>query len=150
MMLRIAERLARKDHALAIIAGDSLGQVASQTLQNMTAVGAASKMPVFRPLAGDDKQEILDLAKRIGTYEISAEPFHDCCPIFLPRSPALYASPGDLDRAEMNLDVQSLVTQGLRSVATERFTFVAGKVERVEVGTSRPVFSAAQCVPAEE
>src|SRR4029077_7360742 len=70
MMLRIAERIARKNHAQAIIAGDSLGQVASQTLQNMVAVGAASPMPVFRPLAGDDKQEILALARRIGTFEI--------------------------------------------------------------------------------
>ena len=113
MMLRIAERLARRDHALAIVAGDSLGQVASQTLQNMVAVGAASPMPVFRPLAGDDKQEILALARRIGTFDISAEPFHDCCRIFLPRSPALYASRGDLDQAEAGLDVPELVKLGM-------------------------------------
>src|ERR1700683_2757443 len=115
MMLRIAERLGRRDHALAIVAGDSLGQVASQTLKNMVAVGAASPMPVFRPLAGDDKQEILKLARVIGTYDISSEPFHDCCPMFLPRSPALYASPHDLEMAETELDVSELVRSGVSS-----------------------------------
>jgi tRNA uracil 4-sulfurtransferase len=132
MMLRIAERLGRRNHAQAIVAGDSLGQVASQTLQNMVAVGAASTMPVFRPLVGDDKQEILSLARRIGTFEISAEPFHDCCPIFLPRSPALYASPMDLERAEAGLDVPELVKLGVDTAARERYTFVQGRVERTE------------------
>ena len=112
MMLRIAERIARRNHAQAIITGDSLGQVASQTLQNMVAVGAASTMPVFRPLAGDDKQEILSLARRIGTFEVSVEPFHDCCRILLPRSPALYASAAELDRAETGLNVPAMVKQG--------------------------------------
>jgi thiamine biosynthesis protein ThiI len=132
MMLRIAEQLARRNHALAIVAGDSLGQVASQTLQNMVAVGAASPMPVFRPLAGDDKQEILALARRIGTYEISAEPFHDCCPIFLPRSPELYATPQGLEQAEAGLDVPALVKSAVRAAVLERFTFRGGKVERTE------------------
>jgi thiamine biosynthesis protein ThiI len=130
MMLRIAEQFGRRNHAIAVVAGDSLGQVASQTLQNMVAVGAASTMPVFRPLAGDDKQEIIALARRIGTYEISAEPFHDCCPIFLPRSPELYATPVDLEKAESGLDVQSLVRSAVRSASLERFTFADGKVER--------------------
>ena len=132
MMLRIAEQLGRRNHALAVVAGDSLGQVASQTLQNMVAVGAASIMPVFRPLAGDDKQDILALARRIGTYEISAEPFHDCCPIFLPRSPELYATPADLERAEEQLNVPELVRATVKTAALERFTFHRGKVERVE------------------
>ena len=132
MMLRIAEQLARRNHALAVVAGDSLGQVASQTLQNMVAVGAASTMPVFRPLAGDDKQQILELARRIGTFDISAEPFHDCCPIFLPRSPELYATPADLEKAEAGLDVPALVRSSVHSAALERFTFSGGKVERAE------------------
>jgi tRNA uracil 4-sulfurtransferase len=132
MMLRIAEQLGRRNHALAIVAGDSLGQVASQTLQNMVAVGAASHMPVFRPLAGDDKQEIIALARRIGTFDISAEPFHDCCPIFLPRNPELYASAADLETAEAGLDVSELVRTTVRNVTLERFTFSAGKVERAE------------------
>ena len=132
MMLRIAEQLGRRNHALAIVAGDSLGQVASQTLQNMVAVGAASTMPVFRPLAGDDKQEILALARRIGTFDISAEPFHDCCPIFLPRSPELYATAADLEKAEAGLNVPELVRSSVRSATLERFTFSGGKVERTE------------------
>src|SRR5579864_7464463 len=132
MMLRIAERIARKNHAQAIIAGDSLGQVASQTLQNMVAVGAASPMPVFRPLAGDDKQEILDLARRIGTFDISAEPFHDCCPLFLPRSPALYASAAELDEAETGLDVMGLVKEAIEATTLEKYSYSGGRVERLE------------------
>jgi thiamine biosynthesis protein ThiI len=131
MMLRIAERLARRARALAIVAGDSLGQVASQTLQNMVAVGAASPMPVFRPLAGDDKQEILALARRIGTFGISAEPFHDCCPLFMPRSPALHASAADLDQAEAGLNVPELVKLGVETAAVERYSFEKGRIERV-------------------
>ena len=132
MMLRIAERIARRNHAQAIVTGDSLGQVASQTLQNMVAVGAASPMPVFRPLAGDDKQEILALARRLGTFEISEEPFHDCCPLFLPRSPALYASASELDEAETGLKVFDLTKKAFEETALERYSYSAGKVERVE------------------
>jgi len=132
MMLRIAERLARRNHDQAIVAGDSLGQVASQTLQNMTAVGAASPMPIFRPLAGDDKQEILAVARRIGTYDISAEPFHDCCPLFLPRSPALYATAAELDQAEADLDIPGLVRQGFETATLERYSYDRGRVERVK------------------
>jgi thiamine biosynthesis protein ThiI len=136
MMLRIAERVAHKNHAQAIVSGDSLGQVASQTLQNMVAVGAASSMPVFRPLAGEDKQEILSIARKIGTFDISSEPFHDCCPMFMPRSPALYASADDLEQAERGLNVPELVTAGLNSAALERYAFVAGQVERSEKETT--------------
>src|ERR1700730_4601068 len=141
MMLRIAERIARKNHAEAIITGDSLGQVASQTLQNMVAVGAASPMPVFRPLAGDDKQEILAVARRIGTFEISEEPFHDCCPLFMPRSPALYASAADLEQAEAQLNVWELVKRAMETVALERYNYVAGRIERTEVVTPAVVSS---------
>ncbi len=132
MMLRITERIAHKNHAQAIVSGDSLGQVASQTLQNMVAVGAASTMPLFRPLAGDDKQEILNLARKIGTYEISSEPFHDCCPMFLPRSPALYASAGDLDQAEQTLNLPEMTTSGVNAATLERYAFIAGRVERTD------------------
>ena len=131
MMVRIAEQLARRCHALALVTGDSLGQVASQTLQNMVAVGDAVKMPVFRPLAGTDKLEILDLARKIGTYDISSEPFHDCCPAFMPRMPALYARPKELTAAEAGLDIGALVKQGVKSAICERFRFVEGRVEDV-------------------
>jgi tRNA uracil 4-sulfurtransferase len=135
MMLRIAEVFARRNGALALVTGDSLGQVASQTLRNMVSVEAAAKIPVFRPLAGTDKLEIIDTARKIGTHDISAEPFHDCCPVFLPRSPALYASPAELEAAEANLDIACLVRQGIDGAALEMFRYQAG---RVETAQSRP------------
>ncbi len=141
MMLRIAERLARRERAQAIVSGDSLGQVASQTLQNMVAVGAASPMPVFRPLVADDKQEILALARRLGTFEISAEPFHDCCPLFMPRSPSLHASAADLDQAEAGLDVPGLVNLGVETAVVERYAYQTGRIERI-VDTKRPMLAA--------
>jgi tRNA uracil 4-sulfurtransferase len=136
MMLRIADVLARRDHALALVTGDSLGQVASQTLRNLVAVEAAAKLPVFRPLIGTDKIDILATARKIGTYDISSEPFHDCCPVFLPKNPALYASAEDLDEAEANLDVRSLVTMGLRATTLEQLRYIGG---RVEVAEAKPI-----------
>jgi thiamine biosynthesis protein ThiI len=129
MMLRIAEVLAKRDRALALITGDSLGQVASQTLRNLIAVDSAARMVVFRPLIGTDKMEILATARKIGTYDISSEPFHDCCPIFLPRMPALYASGEELDEAESKLDVPALVTQGLRSTTLEQFHYQGAEIK---------------------
>lgn len=128
MMLRIAQVVAKRERALALITGDSLGQVASQTLRNLVAVDAVATIPVFRPLIGTDKLDILATARKIGTYEISSEPFHDCCPVFLPRRPALFASPADLDAAESRLDVPALITQGLRGATIERFKYAAGEV----------------------
>jgi thiamine biosynthesis protein ThiI len=141
MMMRIAEQLARRSHALALVTGDSLGQVASQTLQNMVAVGDAVRMPVFRPLAGTDKQEIVSLARQIGTYDISSEPFHECCPAFMPRMPALYSKPKQLEAAEAGLDVGALVHQGVKDAICERFRYAAGQVEDVsaeEAGVQAP------------
>jgi tRNA uracil 4-sulfurtransferase len=132
MMLRIAERIARHGRSLGLITGDSLGQVASQTLHNMAAVGDAVRMPLYRPLAGDDKLEIMDAAKKIGTYNISAEPFHDCCPIFLPRNPALHASPEELEQGESKIDVEALIRLSIDAVTVERYRYAAGRVEKVE------------------
>lgn len=129
MMLRIAEVLAKRDRALALVTGDSLGQVASQTLRNLVAVDAASRMVVFRPLIGTDKIDIISTARKIGTYDISSEPFHDCCPVFLPRMPALYASAADLDEAEAGLDIPGLITMGLRSTTLEQFHYVGGEIK---------------------
>jgi len=128
MMLRIAEVLAHRDRALALVTGDSLGQVASQTLRNLGAVDAATRMLIFRPLIGTDKMEILAEARNIGTFEISSEPFHDCCPVFLPRSPELCASPERLAEAETKLDVEMLTTQGLREASVQNFTYEDGRV----------------------
>jgi thiamine biosynthesis protein ThiI len=137
LMMRIAERLARRDHCIALLTGDSLGQVASQTLLNMVSVGDAARMPVFRPLAGSDKQEIIAAARQIGTYEISAEPFHDCCPVYLPKVPALHASPAELAAAEATLDVETLVRRGVQAAQCERYLYSRGRVEQVSSPDSR-------------
>src|SRR5271156_3157449 len=133
MMLRIAQSLAKGARSLALVTGDSLGQVASQTLRNLVAVDAASRMVVFRPLIGTDKEDIIGTARKIGTYTISAEPFHDCCPMFLPRQPALYASPKELTKAESNLDVNSLVFKGIRATSLLKFEYKCGTVEVAEI-----------------
>jgi thiamine biosynthesis protein ThiI len=130
LMLRIAERLAMRDRAKGLVTGDSLGQVASQTLQNMQAVGSIARLPVYRPLVGDDKLEIQEVARRIGTHDISAEPFHDCCAVFQSKSPALFAKPEVLDAAEEKCGVSELVERGLSSLTLERFRYTQGKVER--------------------
>jgi thiamine biosynthesis protein ThiI len=129
MMVRIAQALARGARSLALVTGDSLGQVASQTLRNLIAVEAAARMPVFRPLIGTDKMEILATARKIGTYETSSEPFHDCCPVFMPRTPALYASAEELDEAESKLDIRGLTAQGVRETTVERFYYRGGRLK---------------------
>lgn len=129
MMLRIAQILAKRERALALVTGDSLGQVASQTLRNLVAVDAAAEVPIFRPLIGADKIEVLETAKRIGTYDISSEPFHDCCPVFLPKAPALFATPQQLDEAESHLNIAALVAQGVRGASLLRFKYTSGQVE---------------------
>jgi tRNA uracil 4-sulfurtransferase len=132
MMLRISELIARRNRSLALMTGDSLGQVASQTLRNLVAVDAAARMPVFRPLVGMDKIEILATARQIGTYDISSEPFHDCCPVFLPRNPALSARSEELDEAEAKLDVPALITMGVRGTTLEKLSYAGGRVESAE------------------
>ena len=86
-------------------------------------------MVVFRPLIGTDKMEIMATARKIGTYDISSEPFHDCCPVFMPRMPALYASADELDEAEAKLDVPALVTQGLRNTTLEQFHYQGAEIK---------------------
>jgi thiamine biosynthesis protein ThiI len=132
LMLRIAARIARGQRSNGLVTGDSLGQVASQTLQNMAAVGAATRLPIYRPLAGDDKLEILALARKIGTHDISAEPFHDCCPVFQPKAPALFAKPEELDAAESQLDLKEMERSALGTMSVERYRYAQGRVEPVE------------------
>jgi thiamine biosynthesis protein ThiI len=138
LMLRIAERVALRGGCKGVITGDSLGQVASQTLLNMQAVGSVARLPLYRPLVGDDKLEIQELARRIGTHDISAEPFHDCCPMFQPKSPALYASPEILDAAEQSYDVGALVEQALGSLSLERFRYDRGHVTQGHSASRSP------------
>ena len=113
LMLRVAERVAAQEGALALVTGESLGQVASQTLENMYAVGAVVHLPLLRPLVGTDKNEIIDLATRIGTFELSAQAHQDCCTLFEPRDPATRSTPEELDAAEAGYDVGAMVEAAL-------------------------------------
>jgi len=112
-MLRIAEEIAKKEGAKALVTGESLGQVASQTLDNIHAVSAVSTMPVLRPLIGCDKNEIIGMAQDIGTYAVSIRPHSDCCSLFLPKRPATHARPEQLEKAEAALDAESLVRRSV-------------------------------------
>ncbi|HZA40983.1 MAG TPA: tRNA uracil 4-sulfurtransferase ThiI [Actinomycetota bacterium] len=113
-MLRIASALAEERNAHAVVTGDSLGQVASQTLENITTVDSAvPESQVLRPLIGMDKQEIIDLAEHIGTFDISTRRYQDCCVLFEPRSPATRATPGEADAAEAELDIDAMVGKAL-------------------------------------
>jgi thiamine biosynthesis protein ThiI len=114
-MMRLAERLARRFRCHALVTGESLGQVSSQTIENLSAVEAVVKLPVLRPLIGLDKQEIIALGRRLGSYEISIQPHMDCCSFLLPPSPATHSSAAELATAEADLDVPGLVAQALRA-----------------------------------
>ncbi len=120
-MLRIAERIARWERAVFLVTGESLGQVSSQTLQNLRAIDAAVKMPILRPLIGLDKEEIVALAKEIGTYEVSIKPQEDCCTLFVPRRQATAAKLEEVEDIEKALPAEELVAEALK------------KVERIEV-----------------
>ena len=109
LMLRIAERIAHASGSAALITGEAVGQVASQTLDNMTVIGAATSLPVLRPLVGMDKDEIIHEARRLGTYEVSIIPDEDCCTLFTPKHPATRASARQVDEAEAALPVEALV-----------------------------------------
>jgi thiamine biosynthesis protein ThiI len=122
-MIRIAETLARRAGAQALVTGESLGQVASQTLANLARIDEAAGMPVFRPLIGTDKLEITGEAKRLGTLEISIEPDADCCTLFVPAHPATRMSAEEVAAVEARLDVARLVAQGVDGAVTETFAF---------------------------
>ena len=115
-MIRIAEMIAKKDKAKALITGESLGQVASQTLGNIAAIESVSTIPILRPLIGLDKQEIMDLAKHYGTYDISILPDQDCCSLFVPKHPATNAKKQYLDQEENNLNIDDLMKEAIDSI----------------------------------
>ena len=122
-MVRIAEALAVRKKAKALVTGESLGQVASQTLDNMSVIDQAARGPVLRPLVGMDKDEITEQARRIGTFEVSTLPDQDCCQLFVPRSPATSAHLDEVERAEKELEVEGLVEAAVRGTEEERFSF---------------------------
>jgi thiamine biosynthesis protein ThiI len=122
-MVRIAEAIARRSHCEALVTGESLGQVSSQTLSNIARIDAAATVPVLRPLVGRDKEEIIDEARRLGTFDISIEPDQDCCTLFVPRHPATSSTAEEAADAERALDVEALVAQALSTVETLDFTW---------------------------
>ncbi|MGN0184261.1 MAG: tRNA uracil 4-sulfurtransferase ThiI [Aristaeellaceae bacterium] len=112
-MMRIAQEIAKQNECNALITGESLGQVASQTMESIVCTDAVCEMPVFRPLIGMDKTEIMDIAKRIGTYETSILPYEDCCTVFTPRHPVTKPKLDTMPKAESRLDVEALVREAV-------------------------------------
>jgi thiamine biosynthesis protein ThiI len=140
MMFRIADRLARMRGAHALVTGEVVGQVASQTIDNMTAIDSASSLPVFRPLIGMDKDEITAQAEKLGTYKTSIVPDEDCCTLFTPRHPATSARRHQIEEAERTLPIPDLVQAAISAAVLERLQFPTGRSEsdRIEVSEVSP------------
>jgi len=122
-MIRIAEQIARRHRAWALVTGDSLGQVASQVPDNLTAIEDAAQLLILRPLIAMDKIEIIDQAKSIGTYETSIIPDQDCCTLFMPAHPAIRPKIDTIRTMEEGLDTEALVRQGLEGAQRQEFSF---------------------------
>ena len=123
LMMRIAGELALGERCWALVTGDSLGQVASQTPENLSVIEEAAELPLLRPLIGMDKLEITDHAQRIGTFMTSIEPDQDCCSLFVPPHPSTKTRIDDIRRIERGLDIGALVKQGLDKTEVSEFTF---------------------------
>jgi thiamine biosynthesis protein ThiI len=112
--------LAGRERALALVTGEALGQVSSQTLANLDTISRAAELPVLRPLVGFDKAEIIERARRLGTFDISIEPDEDCCSYLMPRTPATWSRPGPIEAIEAGLDVDTMVDDALENTLRER------------------------------
>ena len=123
LMMRIAEAIARRNRAQALVTGEVVGQVASQTLENMSEINRVVTMPVLRPLVGMDKDEITAEAQRLGSYPISIIPDQDCCTLFTPRHPATKARWADVERAEAGLPLDEIVNRAVAAAVLEEFHF---------------------------
>ena len=122
-MLRIAERIGKLRQAQALVTDDAVGQVASQSLENLAVVGSVATLPLFRPLIGMDKEEVIAEAQRIGTYPISIIPDQDCCTLFTPRNPLTRARLAEVEAAEQLLPIEELVGRAVQEAAVEDFEF---------------------------
>jgi thiamine biosynthesis protein ThiI len=123
MMIRIAQRIARDVRARALVTGDVIGQVASQTLDNMIVIDRAAHMPIFRPLVGMDKEEIIVQARRLGTFDISIVPDQDSCTLFTPRHPETHAQRYAIDAAELTLPVDTMIQAAMDAAVVEPLSF---------------------------
>ena len=115
LMIAISETIAKKEEAKFVVVGDSLSQVASQTLENLEATYQGAKMNILSPLIGMDKTEIIDLSKDIGTYDISVQPYGDCCSYFVPKHPQLRANPELLDKILEEFDIEDLMEKSIEA-----------------------------------
>jgi thiamine biosynthesis protein ThiI len=125
LMMRIAETIARRHRGQALVTGEVVGQVASQTIENMTSINNVVSMPVLRPLIGMDKEEITAEAQRLGTYPVSIIPDQDCCTLFTPNHPATKARWIDVERAEQPLPIADIVQEAVSAAEIEEFHFPA-------------------------
>ena len=121
-MMRISTAVAQRTGAGAIVTGESLGQVASQTMEAMQCTGAVTDLPVFRPVVGMDKEEIVRISRRINTFETSILPYEDCCTVFTPRHPRLKPTRAECERAEEKLDVEALVARAVEGIERIRIS----------------------------
>jgi thiamine biosynthesis protein ThiI len=138
LMVRIAEALARQTGALALVTGESLGQVASQTLHNLARIDEAATMPVLRPLIGMDKIEITETAQRLDTFETSVEPDADCCTLFTPAHPGTRLGREEIEAMEARLDTDALVRAGVEGASLETFDFPRGAGAHAPSSSRRP------------
>lgn len=122
-MMRIAQRIAEKEESKALITGESLGQVASQTLNALACTDAVVGMPVFRPLIGLDKDEIIKVSRKIDTFDISIEPYEDCCTVFTPKHPKTKPQISVLENAEKALDVEALIDRAIENTTIKNICF---------------------------
>jgi len=123
LMMRIADRIARANGARALVTGEAIGQVASQTLENMSIIASATDLPILRPLVGMDKEEIVAQAERLGSFEISVVPDQDCCQLFTPKHPATRATGRAVEEAESRLPVEAMVNKAAEEAEIEQYSF---------------------------
>ena len=119
-MFRIAQEIAKKEGALGIVTGEAIGQVASQTLENIDAISEVVDMPIIRPVIGFDKKEIITKAQQINTYDISVQPHDDCCIVFMPKNPETKAKKQEIYGLEDKLDVDNLVSESVKKCRVEK------------------------------
>lgn len=121
LMMEIAQQIAEQDNCLALVTGESVGQVASQTMQAIACTDAVSRMPVFRPLIGMDKTEIVETARKIGTFEISTLPYEDCCTVFTPKHPKVRPSLEEVEKAQAGYDFAPLIARAVQETTMRIF-----------------------------
>ena len=121
LMMEIAQRLAEDYELTALVTGESIGQVASQTMAAMVCTDAACRMPVFRPCIGMDKKEIIDISYKIGTFDISIEPYEDCCTVFTPRHPKTRPVLAEVEAAQAAFDFEPLIKEALEGITVKKF-----------------------------